>query len=260
MRLVSAADGKLGAGTRGSSGMSDESRDGSGDDGGNEPPPGMSTLRDLISFLSALTGSVGADFYMLLAVPNGRSAGSLRILASNWTFDAIQLAGHPLLARLVGGPFTAAPGSKPQPILTSGAPNLGGMMSGEEAALLHALDHAELWPLRVQAGSWRFFLLLSGAETGTIAAEAIARAQLECCYGLSQLTALLASAVTENPLSERQRQCMDWVSEGKTTEEIAVILGVAPNTVASYITHAMQKLGAGNRPKAVATAIRSGII
>ena len=245
---------------RGSGGMSDEDRDGSGDEGGYEPSPGMSTYRDLIGFLRALTGSVNADFYMLLAVSSGRSAGSLRILASNWVYDAIRLAGHPLLARLVAGLFTAAPGSKPQPILTGGAPNLGSFLSGEEAALLHTLDHAELWPLRVQAGSWRFFLLLSAGEAGAISADAMMRAQLECCYGLSQLTALLAAAVTENPLSERQRQCMDWVSEGKTTEEIAMILGVASNTVASYVTHAMQKLGAGNRPKAVATAIRSGII
>ena len=51
-----------------------------------------------------------------------------------------------------------------------------------------------------------------------------------------------------------------WVSEGKTTDEVALILGVSSNTVNSYITHAIQKFAASNRAMAIATAIRSGII
>jgi len=51
-----------------------------------------------------------------------------------------------------------------------------------------------------------------------------------------------------------------WVSEGKTTDEVALILGVSSNTVNSYIAHAIQKFGANNRAMAIATAIRSGII
>ncbi len=42
------------------------------------------------------------------------------------------------------------------------------------------------------------------------------------------------------------------MSEGKTTDEVAVILGVSGNTVNSYITHAIQKLSASNRPMAIA--------
>ena len=65
---------------------------------------------------------------------------------------------------------------------------------------------------------------------------------------------------TQDPLSERERECLFWVSEGKTTDEVATILGVSPNTVNSYVTNAIQKLSAANRPAAIATAIRSGII
>ncbi len=70
----------------------------------------------------------------------------------------------------------------------------------------------------------------------------------------------MRAAVTQDPLSDRERECLIWVSEGKTTDEVALILGVSANTVNSYVTHAIQKLSASNRAMAIATAIRSGII
>ncbi len=98
------------------------------------------------------------------------------------------------------------------------------------------------------------------SETGRIDPASLTRAQLKCCYALSQTPQLLAGATTQDPLSDRERECLFWVSEGKTTDEVAVILGVSSNTVNSYITHAMQKLSASNRAMAIATAVRSGII
>lgn len=83
---------------------------------------------------------------------------------------------------------------------------------------------------------------------------------MRCCYALSQIPGLLRAAVAQDALSDRERECLVWVSEGKTTDEVAVILGVSGNTVNSYITNAIQKLSASNRAMAIATAIRSGII
>jgi DNA-binding CsgD family transcriptional regulator len=50
------------------------------------------------------------------------------------------------------------------------------------------------------------------------------------------------------------------VAEGKTTEEVALIVGVSTNTANRYVAQAIQKLSAANRSKAVATAIRRGIL
>lgn len=220
----------------------------------------LRTRGDLTAYLSAMAHNTGADAYLLMALPNTRNAQSLRVLASNWMFDAIELAGRALLGRLAASPFAAAPGARAQPLVTAHAPDTGGLVSGEEARVLYVLNHCEIWTLRVQAGQWRFFVLLSSAMLGAIDAQAVARAQLECGYALSQVPGMLAAAAANNPLSERERECLFWVSEGKTTDEVSVILGVAANTVNSYITHAMQKLSASNRPMAVATAIRGGII
>lgn len=79
------------------------------------------------------------------------------------------------------------------------------------------------------------------------------------CYALSQIAPDLV-VEPGDPLSERERECLRWVSEGKTTDEVAMILGVSSNTVNSYVTHAIQKLSASNRAMAMATAIRNGLI
>lgn len=215
---------------------------------------------DLTAFLTGLSHGAGAESYTLLALPGNRGGDALRILASNWMFDAIELAGHALLARLASSPFAAAPGARAQPIIAAHAPDLSGTLSGEEARLLQVLGHGEIWVLRVQAGSRRFIMLLSSPLPGVVEAEGLARAQLECGYALSRMPTMLAATATGSPLSERERECLFWVSEGKTTDEVSVILGVAYNTVNSYVTHAMQKLAAANRPMAVAAAIRSGIV
>ncbi len=220
----------------------------------------LASRGDITAFLMQLAAEIGADSYMLVAIVHSEARNDARILASNWIFDAIELIGKRLIAALAQGPLTAAPGARPLPLTAARAPDTAGLVSGEEAKLLDALGHGELYSLRLDIGRQRLFMLVSGAETGRIDTASLTRAQLKCCYALSQTPQLLAGATTQDPLSDRERECLFWVSEGKTTDEVAVILGVSSNTVNSYITHAMQKLSASNRAMAIATAVRSGII
>lgn len=220
-------------------------------------PSRLASRGDLTTFLMQLGESIGADSYMLLAIVHDQTRLSARIVASNWIFDAIELIGQRLIATLAQGPLNAAPGTRPRPLLATRAP---GLVSGEEAKMLDVLGHSEIYSLRLNVGRQRLFLLLSSAEAGRIDEAALASAQMRCCYALSQIPQLLAEAAMQDPLSDRERECLFWVSEGKTTDEIAVILGVSSNTVNSYITHAIQKFSASNRTMAIATAIRSGII
>jgi len=220
----------------------------------------LATRGDLTGFLMALAQQIGADSYMLVAVMHDQNRNDVRILASNWIYDAIQLIGHQLIASIAQSPIAAAPGTRPKPFATSQAPALAGSISGEEARLLDVLGHDEIYSLRLHVGRQRFFLLFSTSERGRLQPSDLMKAQMQCCYALSQIPGLLAAAALQDPLSDRERECLFWVSEGKTTDEIAMILGVSSNTVNSYITHAIQKFSASNRAMAVATAIRSGII
>jgi DNA-binding CsgD family transcriptional regulator len=219
----------------------------------------LATRGDLTTFLMELTAEIGADAYMLVAVVHDEDRNTARILASNWIHDAIELVGRPLIANLSQTPATA-PGTRPRSLLASEAPDLPGLLTGEEAALLDVLGHREIYPLRVQAGRDRYFILFSSERTDKIDPSALAGAQMRCCYALSLIPEMLRQAVAQDPLSDRERECLAWVSEGKTTDEIALILGVSSNTVNSYVTHAIQKLSASNRAMAIATAIRSGIL
>jgi DNA-binding CsgD family transcriptional regulator len=57
-------------------------------------------------------------------------------------------------------------------------------------------------------------------------------------------------------LSNREIECLRWSAAGKSSEEIAIILGLSAHTVASYLRSAMRKLNSVNRMQAVARAFR----
>lgn len=95
----------------------------------------------------------------------------------------------------------------------------------------------------------------------------------DLCYGeLLELTLVsihvyerlssMASAdrARGNPLTERERGCLAWTAEGKTSVEIAEILGLSEHTVNHYLNRAARKLGSVNRTHAVAKALRRGWI
>lgn len=64
----------------------------------------------------------------------------------------------------------------------------------------------------------------------------------------------------ETPLSGRELQCLDWVSRGKTSWEIGVILGLSERTVNFHLINASRKLNVYGRQAAVAQAIRLGFL
>ena len=226
----------------------------------SERPVRLLERGDVTAFFMGLCAEIGAENYMLVSILHDQGRNDARIVSSNWIFDAIELVGKRLIATLAQGALTTAPGARPRPLSTREAPDANGLVSGEEARLLDVLGHGEIYSLRLDVGRQRLFCLFSSAMPGRIEPDAIMKTQLKCCYGLSQVHHLLAQASMQDPLSDRERECLFWVSEGKTTDEVAVILGVSSNTVNSYITHAIQKFSASNRAMAIATAIRSGII
>lgn len=219
----------------------------------------LASRGDLTAFLMNIAAEIGADAYMLVAILHDEHQNTARILASNWIHDAIELVGHRVIAKLAQL-MAASPGDRPRGLLLSEAPFLPGVLDGEEAALLDVLGHRELFPLMLQVGRHRYFLVLSSEHAEAIDQDTLVSVQMRACYALSQIPGMLRAASAQDPLSDRERECLAWVSEGKTTDEVAVILGVSGNTVNNYVTHAIQKLSASNRAMAIATAIRSGII
>ncbi len=227
---------------------------------GQSQAPELNSRLGLTGFFTQLCSEIGADSYMLVAVVNGQDRPELRIIASNWVYDAIRLIGNEFVIAFVASRFTAAPGMRSSPLQCSRAPEATRLLDGEQARLLDVLGHAEIAGLRLDVGKRRYYVLFSATVADSIRTGKLPAAQIRACYALSKAPDMLAAAAMQDPLSERERECVYWVSAGKTTDEVAMILGVSSNTVNSYVAHAIQKFGARNRTMAMATAIRNGII
>jgi DNA-binding NarL/FixJ family response regulator len=61
-------------------------------------------------------------------------------------------------------------------------------------------------------------------------------------------------------LTEREREILQLVAEGKTNAEIAELLTLSIKTVQTHRAHLMEKLDAHDRTDLVKHAIRAGII
>ena len=60
-------------------------------------------------------------------------------------------------------------------------------------------------------------------------------------------------------LTRRQRECLTWVEQGKSSSDIGVILGLSPETVNEHVGEACRRLGVRTRIQAVVAARASGL-
>jgi DNA-binding NarL/FixJ family response regulator len=59
-------------------------------------------------------------------------------------------------------------------------------------------------------------------------------------------------------LTLREAEVLHWLAAGKTTKDIADILGMSPRTVDKHLQHIFEKLGVETRTSAVAMALKPG--
>lgn len=92
----------------------------------------------------------------------------------------------------------------------------------------------------------------------------LGEAQLLACYlheavqrvVLSKEAVPLAKVV----LTGREKECLLWAAEGKTTWEISSILHTSERTVVFHLQNASRKMGVSNRCHAVARALSLGLV
>lgn len=61
-------------------------------------------------------------------------------------------------------------------------------------------------------------------------------------------------------LTQRQKECLLWATEGKTSWETSQILNISERTVIFHLQNVQDKLGVNNRQHAVARAVSLGVI
>lgn len=126
---------------------------------------------------------------------------------------------------------------------------------------VHTEDHYVLEALR--AG-------ISGYVVKTQAAADLVQAIHEVCRRGTYLSPVISGAIVDaylsktappaEALSSRERQVLQLVAEGKTTKEIATLLGISPKTADSHRTRIMRKLEIHDTAGLVRYAIRRGLI
>jgi len=63
-----------------------------------------------------------------------------------------------------------------------------------------------------------------------------------------------------NPLSEREREILQLVSQGKSNKQIALDLFISVNTVKVHVSNVYEKIGVSSRTEATLYAIENGIV
>jgi LuxR family transcriptional regulator, quorum-sensing system regulator BjaR1 len=88
------------------------------------------------------------------------------------------------------------------------------------------------------------------AVIGTMALATLRRATLD----------RLRDDPDHRPLTPREREVLQWVSQGKSDDEIADILSISASTVLRHVQNAKRKLDAYKRTSAIIAALRRGEI
>ncbi len=70
----------------------------------------------------------------------------------------------------------------------------------------------------------------------------------------------LSNTEKHTMLSHREKEVLEWISNGKSTWEISVLLGVSENTVKFHVKNIFKKLDVISRTQAVAVALEQGLI
>ena len=120
----------------------------------------------------------------------------------------------------------------------------------------------------VQAGA-RGYLLKESAGSELIAAiAAVVAGKSFFSPAVAQVVfddyvrSLTQRGITDryDALSEREREVLQLVAEGKSSKEIAEVLSISPATVETHRAHMLQKLGLRNTAEVVRYAARRGIV
>jgi len=125
----------------------------------------------------------------------------------------------------------------------------------------HTEDQIVLESLR--AGVTGYVLKTRATSELVHALRAVCRGEMYLTQSISRTVVqafLMKDSFPERPLSDRERQVLQLVAEGKTNKEIASLLGISVNTAESHRTNLMEKLDIHDTAGLVRYALRNGVI
>ncbi|HVK90591.1 MAG TPA: LuxR C-terminal-related transcriptional regulator [Mycoplana sp.] len=225
---------------------------------------GVQTEYEVLQLMRRCADHFGFSHFLVTRFPDAeQSRFSARLLVSNWPaelvrqYDALEVFHKSRLVVEVA--------LTKQPVRGDGwllAPQDPADAAGAAAAKLaerHGLA-ASLAFLLHSTGAEPFIVVFSGRR-GSLGQDEMARLYFATVQLFECLEQTFATGpVAREKLSGREIECLRWAAAGKSSDEIAIILGISPYTVSSYFKAAARKLGAVNRMHAIASAMRMKLI
>jgi two-component system response regulator NreC len=162
-------------------------------------------------------------------------------------------------------------------IMDIAMPNLNGIEASSHllrrdpklGVIILSMHEEEDYLMRALAVGVRGYLLKESAQTDLVpAVRAVANGKTYFSPPVEQMLAddfgqqLKQRGLSDSYelLTEREREILQLIAEGKSNKEAAAVLGLSPYTVETHRTHIMQKLDLHNTAEIVLYAVRKKII
>lgn len=202
------------------------------------------------SGLRALTDYVGASHYLLARCDLIQESGLDFVVSSDWPFDLVRR----LATELTSGYGRAGELEKSMSLFQPNFAFLPDDVELPEGVSRHYCA------LTFNVGRTRFSLMLLARDSLLLLPERLRDVGLLAGYFASFTRNVEGKLERDFDLTERELECLFWIAEGKTSDEIAMILGISRNTINNYITSVMRKTATKTRSEAIAFAVRNNLV
>lgn len=221
------------------------------------------TQFDVFRFMKRMVERYYARTFMVANLPSVTSRDlSSNSIITNWPADLLtEYDGEAMLSRSKVLERLRRSSAPLQSDVDTASPGEMTESAKSSRALFHRfnMNRAAYFPVHDATGV-RGFVSLHGNRSPFTGSEMIEISYL-AIHVYNRLAEIRAMDVrTADVLTEREIDCLNWTSAGKTSVEIAEILGLSEHTINHYLNRATKKLDAVNRTQAVAKALRSGVI
>jgi DNA-binding NarL/FixJ family response regulator len=134
---------------------------------------------------------------------------------------------------------------------------------GTKAILLTRHDEEQYVTEALRAGVKGYVLKNQVVTDLVYAVQQVYRGEIYLSPSISRTVAeafLSKTGLPVDPLTLRERQVLQLIGEGKSSKEIAAVLGISTKTAESHRTRLMQKLDIHEVASLVRYAIRRGLV
>jgi DNA-binding CsgD family transcriptional regulator len=206
--------------------------------------------RQMGNGLQALTEYVAAVSYLLSPCDHNNEPGQDYNVTSNWPFDLVRRLGADLIGDMGRQTELARCMSVLQP---------GFAMLPDDVNLACGISR-QFCSMSFHVGVSRYMLMLLCPEDVILSQQRLREVAILAGYLVSLVYNDPFHAERELDLTDREIECLFWIAEGKTSDEIATILGISRNTINNYITSVMRKTATRTRSEAIAFAVRHNLV